>query len=145
MTQATQGDHVKVHYTGTLRDGAQFDSSRDRQPLELEIGKGQVIPGFEAAIVGMASGDQKTVTIPFADAYGPRQDALIRDFPRREIPDHIELEKGLVLTAQGPDGRTVRFTVRDFDDTSVTLDGNHPLAGEDLTFEIEVVDIRRSA
>jgi peptidylprolyl isomerase len=141
MCEASNGNTVKVHYTGTLADGAQFDSSSGRDPLEFTIGAGDMIPGFEQAVIGMSVGDQKRVTIPADQAYGPREDALVHLVPRREIPPHIELVEGLVLEADAPGGERVRLTVIGLDDDSVTLDGNHRLAGCDLTFDLELVAI----
>jgi len=141
MSTAKSGDTVKVHYTGTLNDGSQFDSSQGRDPLEFTLGSGQVIPGFDQAVAGMAVGDNKTVTIPSGEAYGERSQEMIQQVPRSAIPDSIELEVGVMLTAQGPDGHTLNFAVMEFDDESVTVDGNHPLAGQDLTFALELVAI----
>ena len=142
MAQADTGQTVKVHYKGTLNDGREFDSSHQRgEPLEFTIGLDRMIPGFEAAIIGMAPGESKTVRIPSEEAYGGYQDELVRDFPRGEFPDHIEFEEGLILSADSPDGQRIRFKVLSFSEKVVTLDGNHPLAGEDLTFEIELVEI----
>lgn len=142
MTQADMGQTVRIHYTGTLSDGREFDSSHRRgEPLEFTLGLDRMIPGFEQAVIGMTPGDSKTVRIPAGDAYGDRQDELVREFPRAEFPAHIELEEGLILSADAPDGRRIRFKVLSFSDDVVLLDGNHPLAGEDLTFEIELVEI----
>jgi len=141
MSTASNGNTVKVHYTGVLSDGAQFDSSVGREPLEFTIGEGNVIPGFEQAVVGMAAGESKSVIIPAGDAYGERQEALVHRFPRDQIPDEIELSEGLPLQAQGPDGQVVHFVVAAFDAETVTLDANHPLAGQDLTFQIELLGV----
>jgi FKBP-type peptidyl-prolyl cis-trans isomerase 2 len=141
MTEAKSGDRVKVHYTGTLDDGRQFDSSRSREPLEFVIGEGNLIPGFEQAVVGMGPGENRVVNIPATEAYGQPQTELVRSIPRSDMPDHIELSQGLVLNAQSPDGKVLHFTVVEFDEGTVTLDGNHPLAGEDLTFDIELVEV----
>ena len=141
MSEATNGDTVKVHYTGTLADGSEFDSSRGREPLQFTLGAGNVIPGFDQAVLGMVVGDARTVTIPSENAYGPRQEQLMQDVPREAIPSDIELTPGLVLHAQGPQGQTVNFTVVNFDDSNVRVDGNHPLAGQDLTFALELVAI----
>ncbi len=141
MTQAKSGDTVKVHYTGTLQDGTQFDSSRGGEPLEFQLGAGQLIPGFENAVAGMNVGDTKTVTIPAEEAYGPHRPEMVQKFPRQDIPDSIELAPGITLMAQDPEGNTVRLTVVEFDDDTVTMDANHPLAGKDLTFELELVAI----
>ena len=145
MTKAKRGDRVRVHYTGSLDDGTLFDSSRERDPLEFTLGDGQLIKGFELAVDGMSSGETKTVTIPAVEAYGPHREELVNDLPRSKIPPEIELNTGLQLEAQNPDGQSVRFVVAAFDAETVTLDGNHPLAGQDLTFEIEVVEILSAA
>jgi peptidylprolyl isomerase len=141
MTAAKSGDNVKVHYTGTLNDGSQFDSSQGREPLEFTLGTGQVIPGFDEAVAGMVIGDNKTVTIPADEAYGAHNQEMVQQVPRSAIPDDIQLELGLVLSAQGPDGQTLSFTVVEFNEEQVTVDGNHPLAGQDLTFALELVAI----
>lgn len=141
MTTAKSGDTVAVHYTGTLNDGTQFDSSQGRDPLQFTLGQGQVIAGFDEAVDGMAIGDSKTVNIPAAQAYGPRMDEMVREVPRSDLPDHIEIAMGVQLQASPPGGQPVVLTVIAFDDDSVTLDGNHALAGQDLTFEIELVSI----
>ncbi|MGF1527263.1 MAG: peptidylprolyl isomerase [Candidatus Competibacterales bacterium] len=141
MAEAKPGNTVKVHYTGTLRSGAEFDSSRDREPLNLTLGAGEVIPGFEKALEGMVVGETKTVTIPSQEAYGPRMEEAVQQFPRDALPTHLDLRVGQQLQAQNADGSTLLLTVTTLDDDTVTLDGNHPLAGEDLTFELEVVDI----
>ena len=141
MTEAKSGDTVKVHFTGTLIDGTQFDSSRGQEPLEFTLGQGQMITGFEEAVVGMKPGENKTITIVSGEAYGERNEAMVQEVPRSAIPAEIELAEGMLLQAQSPDGETLRFTVADFNDEAVTVDGNHPLAGRDLTFELELVQI----
>ncbi|MGD2081874.1 MAG: peptidylprolyl isomerase [Chromatiales bacterium] len=141
MMQAKSGDTVKVHYTGILEDGTQFDSSSGREPLEFTIGSGGIIPGFERAIVGMEQGDSKRVVIPADEAYGDRQDELVQTLPRQDIPEDISLDNGVVLEAESPNGQRMRLTVVDVDEENVTLDANHPLAGKDLTFDLELVDI----
>lgn len=138
---AQPGDTVQVHYRGTLDDGSQFDSSFGREPLAFTIGAGQVIEGFEAAVTGMAVGEKKTVRIPPQDAYGERRDELVVQIARAQVPEHIELKLGMGLQLQQPDGRPVSVTVAALDETHVTLDANHPLAGEALTFELELVAI----
>jgi peptidylprolyl isomerase len=140
MAQAKAGDRVRVHYTGTLEDGTEFDSSVDRDPLEFTLGTGAVIAGFDEAVSGMVPGDSKTVRIPVGDAYGPHEDTMVREIERSSLPDHIELEEGMQLQATGPSG-TIVFTVTDFSESMVTLDANHPLAGHDLTFDIELIEI----
>jgi len=141
MPEAKPGNTVKVHYTGTLTDGTKFDSSRGQEPLEFTLGQDEMIGGFEQAVVGMSLGENKTVTIPSDDAYGERNESMVQQVPRSAIPPEIELAPGMMLQAQGPDGETLRFTVADFDEESVTVDGNHPLAGRDLVFELELVEI----
>lgn len=139
MTQVKNGDTVSIHYTGTLDDGVTFDSSQGREPLQFEVGSGQIIPGLDKALPGMAVGEKKTVQVPCAEAYGPPQDDARQAIPREGIPDEITLERGAQLQMQTPEGQVVPVTVVDFDEASVTLDANHPLAGRDLTFDIEVV------
>jgi peptidylprolyl isomerase len=140
MTQAQNGNRVKVHYTGKLDDGSVFDSSEGREPLEFTVGEGQVIPGFEQGVVGMEPGDSKTLNIPSDEAYGPHRPEGVFEIERSEIPPSIPLEEGMRLQAnQG--GRTVELTVVEIDESKVTLDGNHPLAGRDLTFDIQLVEV----
>lgn len=141
MTQAKAGDTVKIHYTGTLDDGTQFDSSAGREPLEFELGSGQVIPGFDKAVEGMAVGEEKSVNIEPEDAYGPRHDQMVQEVPKDALPDDLEPEIGMGLQAQGPDGQLINLTVTEVADESITVDGNHPLAGKALNFAIELVDI----
>ena len=141
MSEAKSGDTVRVHYTGSLQDGTQFDSSRGREPLELTLGTGQVIAGFETAVEGMSVGDTKTVTVPAEEAYGPHRDGLTQEIPRNAIPDDIELSNGMLLQAQGPEGQDLTLTVLAFDDQKVKIDGNHPLAGKDLIFELELMAV----
>jgi peptidylprolyl isomerase len=145
MSQAKPGDTVKIHYTGTLDDGTQFDSSSGRDPLQFEVGSGQVIPGFDKAVEGMAVGDSKSVNIPPEDAYGPRHDQMIQDVPKTALPDDLEPVEGMALQAQGQDGQVINLTVTAVSDDSITVDGNHPLAGQALNFDIELVDIARTA
>jgi peptidylprolyl isomerase len=141
MTQAKQGNKVKVDYTGKLKDGSVFDSSASREPLEFMIGGGQVIPDFEDAVVGMNPGDSKTIEIPAEKAYGPRHEDLVIAVDREQFPPDINPELGDQLQISQPDGRASVVTVTDINDSSVTLDANHPLAGEDLTFDIQLVEV----
>ncbi len=141
MTQAAAGNTVRFHYTGTLEDGSVFDSSEGRDPLEFELGSGSIIPGLDRAIAGMSAGEQKTVTIPSAEAYGDYQPQARQDVPREQIPDHIPLDEGTMLQMQTPDGRQIPVKVTSVSDSTVTLDANHPLAGKDLTFAVEVVSV----
>jgi len=141
MQQARAGDTVRVHYTGTLKDGTVFDSSRGRKPLEFTVGSGQVIPGFDHAVTGMGVGDEKTVTIPAEEAYGPRRSDMLLELPRAQFPPHVQPAVGEQLQVSRGDQAFV-VTVREVDAERVLLDGNHPLAGEDLTFALELVAIR---
>lgn len=140
MTQAQTGSQVKVHYTGRLDNGQVFDSSAERDPLEFTLGQGQLIPGFETAVTGMQVGDSKTVTIPAEDAYGQRQDELLFTVDREQLPEHIQPEVGQQLQVS-QEGQTTVVTISDLTDTQLTLDANHPLAGENLTFDLEMVDV----
>lgn len=142
MTQAKQGDTVQIHYTGKLQDGTVFDTSVEREPLSFSLGEGQVIPGFESAVVGMSPGETKTATIASDEAYGPRRSEMVLVVEREKIPDEIPLDLGQRLQLQGPQGQALPVVVTDVSDSEVTLDANHPLAGEDLTFDIELVSIK---
>ncbi len=141
MTAAKSGDKVRIHYTGTLADGSVFDSSEGREPLEFTLGSGQVIPGFDTGVSGMTVGEKKTIEIPCDDAYGPLQDGARQDVPRAQIPAEIPLEVGIQLQMQSPEGQVIPVTVVEITDETVTLDANHPLAGKDLTFALELVSI----
>src|SRR5690606_31146920 len=132
MSQATAGDKVKIHYTGTLEDGSQFDSSKGRDPLEFQLGSDQVIPGFDKAVEGMAVGDTKSVTITPEDAYGPRNDQAIQEVPKSALPPDLVPVEGMSLQAQGPDQQPIQLTVVEVTDDSITVDANHPLAGKAL-------------
>ena len=143
MAQAKSGDTVQVHYTGTLTDGTVFDSSAGRTPLEFTVGSGQVIRGFDEGVAGMNQGEKKTISIPVEDAYGPANEEMIFTLNRSDIPNDIPLEVGMTLNMH-EDGnpRPIPVIVRDLTDTSVTLDANHPLAGQDLVFEVELVGVK---
>ncbi|WP_340302329.1 FKBP-type peptidyl-prolyl cis-trans isomerase [Roseobacter sp. HKCCD7870] len=141
MTQAKAGDTVAIHYTGTLADGSQFDSSEGRDPLRFTLGSGQIIAGLDAAITGMSQGEKKSVTIAAAEAYGDHRPEAVQAVPRAQIPAEITLEVGGGLQVQTPDGQTIPVTVTSVTDEEVTLDANHPLAGKDLTFAVELVEI----
>ncbi len=141
MTQAKSGDTVRIHYTGTLDDGTQFDSSAGRDPLEFALGGGQVIPGFDNAVDGMAVGDSKTVTIPPEEAYGQRHEQLVQQVSRSALPDEIEPAVGMQLQSQSPEGQVMMLVVTEVEEESITVDANHPLAGQALTFDIELVEI----
>ncbi len=141
MTQVKQGDTVRIHYTGTLADGSTFDSSEGRDPLEFTVGSGQIIPGLDKAMPGMEVGDKKTVEVPCDEAYGQPDPAARQAVPRAEIPADIPLDIGTQLQVQTPQGQVMPVTVAEVTETEVTLDANHPLAGRDLTFAIELVEI----
>jgi len=141
MTQAKLGDSVQVHYTGRLENGTVFDTSRERHPLRFIVGNGQVIAGFEQAVIGMKTGETKTTIIPVAEAYGaPRPDMVIT-IERSQLPPGLNAQVGQRLELTQPDDKTFLATVTAITDTNMTLDANHPLAGKDLTFEIELVGI----
>ena len=141
MSDAKSGDTVRIHYTGTLADGSTFDSSEGRDPLEFTLGSGQVIPGFDKAVTGMTVGEAQTVEIPSEDAYGPHDPNGTQSFPRDKVPDDIPLDIGTRLQLSGPQGQPIMVTVAEVTDAEVILDANHPLAGQDLTFKIELVEI----
>lgn len=141
MPKAKSGDTVKVHYTGTLNNGQVFDSSKSREPLQFTLGTGMVIPGFDAAVTGLAPGETVTSTIPNAEAYGPYQKEMVAEIEKQNIPADFELEVGQRLEMQVPSGEAMSVTITDIKGDMVTLDGNHPLAGQDLTFELELVEI----
>jgi peptidylprolyl isomerase len=141
MTQAKKGDTVNVHYTGKLEDGTVFDSSVDREPLQFTISEGRILPGFEQGVIGMKPGDTKKVSIPADKAYGLHRKDLVLVVDKSKIPSHLKPEVGQQLKLNQPDGRAVPVRVTDISPSKVTLDANHPLAGKDLTFEIELVEI----
>lgn len=145
MSQAKSGDTVRIHYTGTLSDGTRFDTSEGREPLEFALGEGQVIPGFDKAVEGMAVGDSKSVSIPPAEAYGDKHEQLVQDVPKSALPDNVDPEVGLRLQSQAPDGQVINLVVTAVADDSITVDGNHPLAGQTLEFEIDLVEIVSAA
>jgi len=141
MTQVKPGDIVRIHYTGTLLDGSTFDSSEGRDPLEFEVGSGQVIAGLDVALPGMVVGEKKTVNVPCQEAYGPIDPDMSQVIARGSIPPDIELEVGLRLQMQSPDGQALPVVVSALTEDEVTLDANHPMAGLDLTFAIELVSV----
>lgn len=137
----TAGTTVLVHYTGTLDDGTQFDSSRDREPLKVVLGQGMVIPGFEKAIMDMELGQTVTVTIPEEEAYGPHNEEMVIRVPRSSFPPEIPTTVGEQLILRSPEGNEIPALIVEVDDNEATLDANHPLAGFTLTFEIELVSL----
>ena len=141
MQAVKEGDTVKVHYKGTLEDGAVFDESTERGPLEFKVGEKKVIPGFEEAVVGMQEGETKVKTIPSEEAYGPRREEMLLKVPRSELPEGLEPEVGQPLQVTTQEGQPVPVRIAEITEEQVTLDANHPLAGKDLTFELKVVEI----
>ncbi|MDF1727526.1 MAG: peptidylprolyl isomerase [Sulfitobacter sp.] len=141
MAEVKSGDTVAIHYTGTLLDGTTFDSSEGREPLAFEVGSGQIIPGLDEALPGMEVGEKKEVAVASDQAYGPVNPEMRQSIPREGIPDDIPLEPGTQLQMQTPEGQAMPVTVVNVDESTVTLDANHPLAGKDLKFDIELVAI----
>ena len=143
MSQATNGSVVRINYTGKLTNGTVFDTSKvdGREPLSFRLGQNQVLPKLEAEIIGMSVGEKKTVAVDANDAYGPHQTQAIQKIPRSEIPDGVDLTVGNNLQATGHDGEIVPLRVLAANEETVTLDANHPLAGHNLTFEIELIEI----
>ena len=141
MQTVKNGDTVKVHYHGKLTNGATFDSSEGRDPLQFKVGEGMVIKGFDNAMLDMKVGDKKTVNIPEHEAYGAHQEELIMDFPLEKFPPDVKPEEGMELQMSNAEGQVFPVVVTAVNKDSVTLDANHPLAGEELVFEIELVEI----
>lgn len=135
------GDNVKVHYTGRLEDGSIFDSSLNSEPLQFTVGSNMVIPGFDNAVIGMALGESKTIHIPMDEAYGPYLSELVQEVSRNDIPPDVDLQVGQRLQAQREDGQLVVITVIEISESTIKLDANHPLAGKDLVFDIELIEI----
>jgi peptidylprolyl isomerase len=140
MTEARRGYNVKVHYTGTLADGTVFDSSEGKEPLEFAVGSGQVIAGFDEAVVGMKVGESKVVEIPVAKAYGERNEEMVIKAPIEQVPPDLKPELGMRLEMGGAQGEILRVVVTEITDTHIILDANPPLAGQDLTFAIQLVE-----
>ena len=140
MAQAKSGDTVRVHYTGRLEDGGVFDSSEGREPLEFVLGAQQVIPGFEEAVDGLSPGEERSVSIPADRAYGPRREEMVLTVGRDQFPDEIRPEVGQQLQ-MSQEGQVAVVTVTGVSDAEVTLDANHPLAGKDLVFDVQLVEI----
>jgi len=141
MQQVKSGDKIKVHYHGRLTNGETFDKSEGREPLEFEVGSGMVIKGFDDGVTGMAVGDKKTINIPFAEAYGPKNPDMIIDMPRDRFPKDMEIEVGMPLSMSDGQGQQFQVVVAEVQEEMVILDANHPLAGEDLIFDLELVEI----
>jgi len=145
MAIAQTGDTVRINYSGRLADGTQFDSSEGRAPLEVTLGAGQVIVGLEQQLVGMEPGTKSTVTIPADQAYGQRRQEAIQQLDRAKLPAGVDVQVGTQLQARTKDGGMIPITVVDLDEARVTVDANHPLAGRDLIFDIEVVEVVKAA
>ncbi|MEX0646408.1 MAG: peptidylprolyl isomerase [Balneolaceae bacterium] len=141
MPKVKDGDTVKVHYTGTLEDGAVFDTSEEREPLEFTLGQGQLIPGFEKAVIGMDEGESTTVEIPSEEAYGETREDLVITVPKDQLPEDVEPQIGMQLQVNQPDGQPIPVRITEVGDAELTLDANHPLAGKDLKFKIELVEV----
>ncbi len=141
MSVVKADDKVQVHYKGTLSTGEVFDSSEGKDPLEFTLGTGQIIPGFENAVLGMQVDDTKTVTIPAAEAYGEPKDELVQEVPNEQLSPDLKPEVGMQLMSQTPDGQQIPLVVKEVKATSFVVDANHPLAGKDLTFELKLVGI----
>lgn len=141
MEKVKSGDRVKVHYHGRLQNGETFDTSAGRDPLEFEVGSGQVIRGFEEGVTGMSVGDKKTIDIEVQDAYGPKSNDMIVEYPKNKLPDELKIEIGMPLMMSNSSGQQFQVKVTDIKDEVVLLDANHPLAGEKLIFDIELVEI----
>lgn len=142
MSKVKEKDTVRVHYTGKLTDGQVFDSSREREPIEFTLGEGQLIPGFEKGMIGMEVNETKTLNIPMDEAYGARNNELIQEVSKAELPEEIKPEVGMNLMSRTPDGREIPLTVTEVKDEAIVVDANHPLAGKDLEFEVELVEIK---
>lgn len=142
MSQVKENDTVRVHYTGKLSNGQVFDSSADREPLEATLGQGMLIPGFEKAIIDMKVNDKKTVTIPKEEAYGDVQKELFHKVDKTQLPQDIKPEVGMGLMSRSEDGREHQFRIAEVNEDHIIVDGNHPLAGQDLTFDLELVEIK---
>ena len=141
MQTVKKGDTVKVHYKGTLTDGTLFDSSEKREPLEFKVGEGMVIHGFDNALIDMQVGDQKTVNIPVLEAYGPINEQMIFDMPKDQVPEDMTPEIGMDVQLSDADGNIVPAMIVEIKEDALVLDANHPLAGKDLNFDIELVGI----
>ncbi len=141
MQQAKKGDKVKVHYHGKLTSGETFDTSSGREPLEFEVGSGSVIKGFDEGVAGMEVGEKKTINIAADEAYGPRSEDMMIEFPKDRFPNDMKIEEGMQLMMGNGSGQNIPVIVTEIKDSSVLLDANHPLAGEDLVFDVELVEI----
>ncbi len=141
MQQVKSGDKIKVHYHGKLTTGETFDKSEGREPLEFEVGSGSVIKGFDDGVTGMSVGEKKTINIPFLEAYGPRNPEMVIEMPKTRFPQDMEIEVGMPLAMSDGQGQQFQVVVTEIKDDVVLLDANHPLAGQDLIFDLELVEI----
>ncbi|MFA5574459.1 MAG: peptidylprolyl isomerase [Brumimicrobium sp.] len=141
MSKVKANDNVKVHYTGKLTNGEVFDSSEGREPLAFTVGAGQMISGFDNGVVGMELNEKKVINIPAAEAYGEVRQELIQEVPKEQLPAEIDPVVGMPLTATLPDGSPMQLVVTEVTDTTIVVDGNHPLAGKELIFDVEIVEI----
>ncbi|MBX2931223.1 MAG: peptidylprolyl isomerase [Chitinophagaceae bacterium] len=142
MQQAKKGDTVKIHYHGKLTDGTTFDSSKGREPLEFELGSGMVIPGFDNGVTGMNVGETKTINIPAAEAYGESNPDMILEYPKNQFPADVTPEIGMQLTMHNGAGQQFNVSIIEVKEEAVVLDANHPLAGKELIFDLELVEIK---
>ncbi|MBU3822908.1 peptidylprolyl isomerase [Flavobacteriaceae bacterium XHP0103] len=142
MSQVKENDTVKVHYTGKLSNGQVFDSSLEREPLEVTLGQGMLISGFEKGMLNMKVNEKKTLNIPVSEAYGDVQKELFHKVEKDQLPQEITPEVGMALASKNPDGREIRFRVAEVNEDHIVIDANHPLAGHDLIFDIELIEIK---
>lgn len=142
MSKVKENDTVRIHYTGKLTNGEVFDSSVDREPLEFTVGKGQMIPGMEKGVLDMEVEEKKTLNIPSSEAYGERNEQMMQEVPKTQLPEDLKPEVGQGLISQTPDGKEFQVTVAEVKDDAIVVDANHPLAGKDLVFDIQLVEIK---
>ncbi|MFO7719152.1 MAG: peptidylprolyl isomerase [Gillisia sp.] len=142
MSQVKQNDTVKVHYTGKLADGQVFDTSEGKEPIEFTLGQGQLIPGFEKGLLDMKINEKKTINIPKEEAYGEPRAELVQEVEKSQLPEEIKPEVGMGLVSKTPDGQEMNLVVSEIKEDTIVVDGNHPLAGKDLIFDLEVVEIK---
>ncbi len=140
MKEVNNGDTIRIHYTGTLEDGSEFDSSEGKNPIEFTVGSGNLIPGFENGVLGMTIGDKKTITIPPEDAYGEKREDLLAKIDKNDLPKNMSPEVGMPLQLKKPDGGSINVMITEVETDSVTFDANHPLAGCTLIFDLELVE-----
>lgn len=142
MSQVKENDTVKVHYTGKLSNGQIFDSSLEREPLEITLGQGMLIPGFEKGVIDMKVNEKKTITIPVDEAYGEVQKEMFHEVKKDQLPQDMAPEVGMGLASKNPDGTEAQFRVAEVHEDHIVIDANHPLAGQELVFELELIEIK---